>query len=389
MKAGVLMVTGAFWPELSGGGLQCRTMMHALGDRMRFRVWTTGTDPQLPSDSTVDGVPVARVFVDVRSPISKLRAAWSALAFFLRHHASFDIVHLHGFSQKSIVMALLSRLFGKKLIITIHTAGQDEPAAVRALGSLAYWCYTSAERFVAISERIAESCRSAGLPPAKVRLMPNGVDTDRFRPPSEAERVAAKQSIGRLPLDVPWVLFVGFFSADKAPDVLFKAWLSVQRARPRSSALLFVGATESKYHEVDRGIAERIKQEAAKAGLGGLVHFTGEMPDVDRAFRAADVFVMPSVREAFGMALIEAMATGVPAIATSIDGVTDAIAGDHGAILVPPRDADALAAALEHVLASPQDAAVMAARGRAHVIAQFGLPVSAERWRSLYDEVLA
>ena len=58
-RRGVLMVTGAYWPELSGGGLQCRTMIHALKDRLRFRVFTTSTDRQLPAASEVEGIPVA------------------------------------------------------------------------------------------------------------------------------------------------------------------------------------------------------------------------------------------------------------------------------------------------------------------------------------------
>ncbi|MBM4197992.1 MAG: glycosyltransferase family 4 protein [Gammaproteobacteria bacterium] len=98
---------------------------------------------------------------------------------------------------------------------------------------------------------------------------------------------------------------------------------------------------------------------------------------------------MPSVREAFGMALIEGMATGVPSIATRIDGVTDAIASGDAALLVPPRDPEALARALMTVLASADRRAALGARGRARVVDQYGLAMSRARWRSLYDEVLS
>ena len=80
---GILMVTGAYWPELSGGGLQCRTLIQALRSRFAFRVFTTCTDRALPADDVVDGIPVKRVYVDVTSAVSKLRAAIATVWFFV------------------------------------------------------------------------------------------------------------------------------------------------------------------------------------------------------------------------------------------------------------------------------------------------------------------
>ncbi len=342
--AGILMVTGAYWPELSGGGLQCRTMIGALRERFRFRVFTTCTDSALPSHDTVDGIAVTRVLVDVARPSSKLQAAIRTIGFFVRHQRSFDVVHLHGFSQKSVLLVLLARLFRKKVVITIHTAEQDEPEGVRRLGDLAYRCYASADRFIAISPRLAENYRRAGLPADRLATVPNAVDTDRFTPADAAERRRLRNALDASAADLPWILFVGFFSADKAPDVLADAWLQLHKAGLRAS-LVLVGANRSAYHEVDASIAERIRIKATEAGAEHLVRFVGEVADVENYHRAADVFVMPSVREAFGMALIEAMASGTPVIATRIDGVTDVIVDDgKTGILVPPRDADRIAA---------------------------------------------
>ena len=385
-QVSVLMVTGAYWPELSGGGLQCRTMIRALGDRARCRVFTTCTDRSLPAESVVEGTPVTRVYVDLAAPLTKWRAAWSTLLFFVAHSGSFEIVHLHGVSRKSILITLLARLFGKRLVITIHTAGSDEPEGVKALGPLAYRCYSRADQFIAISEQIAANYRAAGLPPDRLAIAPNGVDTDRFRPASEAQRADARRAIGGLPPDIPWVLFVGFFSRDKGPDVLFEAWLRSQVAAPGSSALLFVGATESAYYEVDATIARDIKAEAERRGVSHLVAFTGEMADVERAYRAADVLVMPSTREAFGMVLIEAMASGLPVIATQIAGVTDTIVGAReNGVLVPARDVDALAAALADLVSDGEERRRMGERGRERAVAGYGLEASARRWLAIYE----
>jgi glycosyltransferase involved in cell wall biosynthesis len=384
---GVLMVTGAYWPEMSGGGLQCRTMIQALRDRYRFRVLTTCTDRRLPAVSEVEGTPVCRVYVSVSNPLTKLWAAVQTVRFFLAERASFDIVHLHGFSQKSVLVVLLAKLSGKRIMLTIHTAGSDEAAGVRQMGWTAYWAYRQADLYLAISSRIAHNYLAAGLPKTKLRLAPNGLDVDRFHPPSRQQRQAARQSLG-LSDDLYWLLFVGFFSREKAPDVLFEAWLQLREMGAPPSGLLFVGATDSEYHEVDKDLAADIRQRAAALGLGDRVRFTGPVADVEAAYHAADIFVMPSTREAFGMVLVEAMASGLPVVASRLDGVTDEIV-DEGSTgyLLPPRDPAALADVLARVLRNPADAARLGAQAREAVVSRYSLEAAGQRWLEAYESV--
>jgi glycosyltransferase involved in cell wall biosynthesis len=384
--SGILMVTGAYWPELSGGGLQCRTMIQALRDRFSFAVFTTCTDPLLSRDDSVDGVRVTRVYVDVRRPVTKVAAAIHTIRFFAASRSSFDVVHLHGFSQKSVLLVLLARLFGKKVIITIHTAGHDEPAAIRRLGWLAYRCYRSADRFVVVSDGLAKSLRESGLPPDRLVVAPNGVDTDRFAPASDEERIALRKRLAPLPAEIPWVLFVGFFSREKNPEMLFEAWLRT-RADGVESALLLVGATRSGYHEVDASIADRIAARAQAAGVAHLVHLPGEVREVERYFQAADLFVMPSEREAFGMVLAEAMSAGLPAIATRIEGVTDMIVEDDHSGLLVTSSVEAIATAMRSLLHDKPRARQMAVAARRRVLERFGLAAGVARWTALYTNL--
>lgn len=382
---GVLMVTGAYWPELSGGGLQCRTMIHALRDRFRFRVLTTCTDPALPLVSEIEGTPVRRVPVDVSSRLSKLSAAVQTVRFFLAARDTFDIVHLHGFSQKSVLIVLLARMFGKRIILTIHTAGADEAQAARASGWAAFWAYRQADLYLAISSRIAHNYLAAGLPKSKLRRAPNGLDVERFHPPTQQERQAARRGLQPLSDDLYWILFVGFFSREKGPDVLFEAWLRLREMGAPPSGLIFVGDTDSDYHEVDKGLAVAIAARAAEVGVADRVRFTGPMANVESAYHAADVFVMPSSREAFGMVVVEAMASGLPVIASRIDGVTDEIVEDGiTGYLVAPRDPAALADALAAVLANPAASSKLGAQARESVASRFGLDAARQRWIEAY-----
>jgi glycosyltransferase involved in cell wall biosynthesis len=388
MKPGVLMVTGAYWPELSGGGLQCRTMIAALQDRFDFHVLTTCVDATLPVTGSIEGVPVTRIPIDVSSVWSKVAAAVSTVRFMLRSAGRYQIVHLHGFSQKSILIAALSWLLGKRIVITIHTAGQDDPNGVRRHGALAYWAYQKADRFIAISQLMADEYRAAALPEHKLRIAPNGIDTDRFRPASPEERRGSRASIGASP-DVPWILFVGFFSRDKHPDTLYQAWLQLREEYGINTVLLFVGATESAYYEVNAGLKATLLADAKARGVEPWLRFAGEVRDVERYYQAADVFVMPSTREAFGMALIEGMSSAVPVIATRITGVTDGIV-DEGrtGLLVPGGDPQAIASALRHLLTQREASAAMGIAARAAVEQRFGLAASRERWAGIYQELL-
>ena len=385
---GVLMVTGAYWPEMSGGGLQCRTMIHALRDRFAFRVFTTCTDRRLPAVSEVEGTPVTRVYVDVSSPLTKLWAAVRTVRFFLAERHTFAVVHLHGFSQKSVLIVLLALWSRKRLILTIHTAGSDEAAAVRQLGWVTYWAYRQADLYLAISSRLAHNYLAAGLAKSKLRLAPNGLDVDRFHPPSRHERQAARQGLQSLSDDLYWVLFVGFFSREKCPDVLFDAWLKMRDAGGPPSGLIFVGATDSDYHEVDKTIAAAISARAAELGVTDRVRFTGPMANVEAAYHAADVFVMPSSREAFGMVLVEAMASGLPVVASRIDHVTDEIVDDGvTGHLVPPNDPAALADTLARVLRSPAEAKKLGAHAREAVVSRYSLEAARQRWIEAYAAV--
>ena len=126
------------------------------------------------------------------------------------------------------------------------------------------------------------------------------------------------------------------------------------------------------------------------AGAGHLVHFAGEVREVENYHRAADVFIMPSVREAFGMvARSKPWPAAKPVIATRIPGVTDIIVDDgKTGILVAPRDADGLAAAIRSLLDDPAAAAAMGARARAAVMQRFALDAAAERWSAIYQKVI-
>ena len=356
------MVTGAYFPELSGGGLQAKALVDTLGAEIRFTVLTTSTDESLPASGTIDGTPVRRVYVRVSSRWSKVKAIVAMARSFFAVATSSDLVHFNGFSQKSILLVLLAKLSGKPIVLTLHTAGQDEPASVRRQGRLAAWAFARADLYLAISAPLAASLAEAGVPSSRIVRVSNGLDVRRFRPAAAGEREQLRQALG-LPADGILILFAGLFSVDKGPHVLFEAWRRLASGPAAGSSLVYLGATESRYYEVDASLASGIRAAAGREGLAERVVFAGETRTIEQYYRAADIFVFPTRREAFGMVLVEAMASGLPCIASRIPGVTDDIVTDgESGLLVEPDNVEALSAALARVL---NDRALASRLGRA------------------------
>jgi glycosyltransferase involved in cell wall biosynthesis len=215
-----------------------------------------------------------------------------------------------------------------------------------------------------------------GLDPAKIRVVPNGVDVaaiDAARPGPEVRR-----ELG-LPEQVPVIGLVGRLDHwGKGHKELFTAMAQI-RARHPVHALIVGGGRR----------IDEVKALAASLGLGGEVHFLGSRQDVPDLLNAMDIFVLPSYSEGVSLALLEAMAAGLPVIATAVGGLPEVVADGQTGILIPPRDAAALAGALARLLADPAGAKNLGDRARQHVRAHFSLDRLGREINEIYEELAA
>jgi glycosyltransferase involved in cell wall biosynthesis len=385
LKPRVLMVTGAYFPELSGGGLQARALVRAFARDAEFAVLTTSADPSLPASADEDGVPIRRVYVDVTSAASRLMAGVRFAAAFAALAGRFDIVNLHGFSSKATLLVALSRVFGKRFVLSLHTSAHDEPAAARAAGAAAFWAYRHADLYLSVSVGLSRAYHDAGFPASRLRQVSNAIDTDRFRPPVEGEREALRRELG-LPADRAIVLFVGFFSRDKRPGLMYSAW-SASKVRERS-ALVMIGATRPIHGEVDAALGPSIRQRAERDGYGGRVIFVESTTAIEKYYRAADVYVLPSVREAMPLALLEAMSSGLPCVATRLAGSTDVIIEhDVNGVLVEPDDEHGFAMAIESLLTDRGTAQQLGNAARLTALERYAIERAGVAWMAAYREL--
>jgi glycosyltransferase involved in cell wall biosynthesis len=311
------------------------------------------------------------------------------LSALLRLVPTVDLIHVQGFSQKNVLVSMVGRTLGRPIVMSLQTARHDEPKSVVAQGRLSWWAFSTADMYLSVSPGLSDAYLSAGLPPAKLRQVPNGVDPTRFSPVSPARRVEIRRKLG-LPIDQPVVLFVGILSRDKQPHVLFDAWASLQReAGSRPSALLFVGPTSPRQFEADADLAAEIQEAARRVDLGDRVRFIPPTDQVHEYFQAADVYVLPSAREGLPIALLEAMATGLPSIASRLPGSTDVMVEDGvNGRLVAPGDVAGFASALGAILGDPALAGRLGAAARRTVEDRYSMNLVAEEWLSAYHHVL-
>ena len=384
-----MLITGAYFPEMSSGGLQSQAAARALHGRMDVVVLTTSTNPALPARDTVEGVPVSRICVDVESRWSLVMATLRMTTELLRLLPRVNFAHIQGYSTKNILVSVLAKLFARPVILHLQTAKHDEPETVKTQGRLAWWAYSTADLYLSVSPGLTARYLAAGLPADRIREIPNGVDATRFSPASAEERSALRRRLN-LPLERPLILFVGVISPDKQPHVLLDAWLRLQSDPALASTLVFVGATDPTLFELGGRLIDQLRGTVAASGFADRVVFVPPTNQVQDYFRAADMYAMPSLREGMPIALLEAMACGLPAVASRLPGSTDTMieSGVNG-LLVPPGDVAAFADGLARLLSNPDEAARLGAAARLTVESRYTMERVADMWLDAYHHVLA
>lgn len=278
-----------------------------------------------------------------------------------------DIVNVHFVSCEAAYFLRLRPLLGYKLVLSVHGSDIFRPNErdAKYLPRL----LKKADAITAVTPLLAERVKGfAGVDPDKVRLIPNGVDYEFWSTVDPSD-------LAQRP---PTIIAVGRLSAVKAQDVLLRGFRQV-RERVPDVKLLLVGGGPSR---------EEFEALARQLELGDSVEFAGELrPEAVRArMQQARVFVLPSRSEGLPLALLEAMAAGLPPVATAVGGVPNVLEPDAG-LLVPPEDPAALAEALSNILSDPQRAGEVAHAARTRA-ADFSAEAANDAYESLFLHLL-
>lgn len=267
----------------------------------------------------------------------------------------------------------------KRRVMAVHTMGlpggrRSVPASVRMMLPWIDAVVTVAKG----QQRYLEE--SEGIPRAKMVLVPNGVDVDRFRPPVGAgERARAREMLG-LPADGPLVATLSVLRPEKGHELFLKSVASMSRDMPRARFAIMGEGPER----------ERLERVAVGLGLSSRVRFAGWVSETALALRAVDVLVFSSepVVETAPLAALEAMATGVPIVASDVGSLGELIADGVTGFLFPPGDARSMAERIRALVEDEELRSRMSRAGRRAVEECYRLEASVAASAALLRELV-
>lgn len=393
----VCFLLDSFYPILGGGENHARLLAREMTRQgTSLFVLTRRTLAASPTRECLDGYVVHRVAPTGQPRLGKYLMMGPAFWFLARCRRTYDVIYVCGMRTMGLVGVLCARLFGKKCILRAescdelrgdHIARHARVAQLPVLGRLPKaWLrlrnriLMRADRFLAISSAIEAEYRSAGVAEEKIVTIPNGIDTDAFVPATSEAKRAIRDRLA-LP-DKTLVMYTGKLNRGKGLEGLLRAWTTI--AHEFSEAhLVLVGSGAHQFLSCEPILRAFVRDHA----LHDRVTFAGATHEVAAYLKAADIFVMPSESESQCIALIEAMAVGLPAVATAVGGIPEYfVDGCHGT-LVAARNEAALAQGLRDVLQNPE-AVHQGRQARAAVLRRFQIDVVAQRHRALFREVL-
>lgn len=391
----VLFLTESFHPTLGGGETHILRLGRALAARGdAATVVTRRAEPGWPAEETLDGIRVLRVGSPGPALRGKYRMLPAAFREALRQAGRHDVLVVRGTRVLGLPGLAAGRARGAAVVMQPEINGElsgeaftwgkawaagAAGRAVRAAVALRNAWLRDADAFVAMSRLIREEMVTAGVPGERVRVLPHGVDTERFRPASPAERAGLRARLG-LP-GGPLAVYAGRLLRGKGLETLLDALAAT--SVPAGLRLVLVGSGEGQALDATADLRAR----AARLGLEPRVVFAGRSDRVEDYLRASDVFVFPSLFEALGIALVEAAACGLPAIASRTGGIVDVVEDGRSGWLVTPGDAGALAAALSELARDEVLRAAMAEHARARALARFDERDVLLGYRALFREL--
>jgi len=376
-----LFITREYPPHIYGGaGVVVDQLSRALTRRMGVEVRCFGPRDPRPDGIVVRGyTPWERVGgKDVRfAPALETLSIGLAMA---RDPVDADVVHAHTW-YADMGALWISQLYRIPLVVTLHSMEPLRPWKADQLGSgylVSSWiektAVEAAHRVIAVSHKMREDILAHfEADPARVVVIHNGIDPDLFKP------TEARDALDRLGVRPPYVLFVGRITDQKG---IFHLLEAARQLPPGVQVVVCASAPDTPE------IEERLRRAVAEMPS---VRWINEMVPVDvvtQLYSHAAVFACPSVYEPFGLINLEAMACQTAVVASAVGGIVEVVEDGKTGLLVPPARPDALAEALNRVLANPALARAMGQAGRRRVEAQFSWASIAERTEQVYAQAI-
>ncbi len=357
-----LLATGG-----NGGAQESYTGLLLRLDRHRYDVRALS----LSAGSAVQRIRRLGLPVDVIEETDD-DAAVDALSAWLGRN-EIDLVHAHMYRAEVVGTRAALSAGTPVIMATVHSSRVRSPEDVAALAALT----PAMDRLIVPSDSIEAKVAAEGRAGARFAVIPNGVDLSRFATPPPRCGFRAEFDI---PRGAPLIGVVARLEPEKGHVHLLEAWPAVAAAVPEARlAIVGEGSEEGELRRL---------ADAMPADAGSRVIFAGRREDVSALTAELTVAVLPSLREAQGISLLEAMARRVPVVASAVGGIPEVVTDGVDGLLVPPAAPSALADALIRLACSPEQRARLGEAGYRTVRDRFSIEAQVRRIEAVYDEEL-
>jgi len=382
----ICILTWEFPPRIVGGiARHCLGLSKALTRHGHNVHVITLEFPGAPLFEDVEGVKVHRVLIELGHPNF---ITWTLIfnhfmekkVATLGREVNFDVIHVHDWL--TAMAGIASKHFiNKPLIATVHSTeigrsqGLHNPDSF-LIDGIEWWMTYEAKQVIVCSNSVKSELENHfHLPPEKVTVIPNGVDIFNFD--LNVNREDVKRRYGIRP-DERIILFVGRLVPQKGVDTLIRAVPHIIKQH-RDVRILISGDGWSKGY---------LEELARSSGFREYIKFLGFIPDSELAklMASADVLVIPSIYEPFGIVALEGMAAGVPVVATNVGGLAEIIEHDRTGVLVYPGNPESIAWGVNRVLSDRKYSNWLVQNARRKVQEAYSWDAIAERTLRIYEK---
>jgi len=376
------MVTERYLPIWGGAENQLRQLIPHLIDRgCEVEIVTRRFHKNMAAKEDLGGVLVHRLGTPGTSLFSQLYFIICLFFFLLKAASKTDIYHSHGAVKMGAICWLVSLLRRKKNVAKIASAGRIPKLSETLFGRLMLAMFKRSSAIISMTKEIDEELHAIGTQQAIMHPITNGVDCHRFSPASAEQRREWRVKNGLSPDS--WVfLFSSRLVFGKGLDILINGWKEIV-AKKANIHLLVVGSGTDQADSVEEEMHKRVLEEK----LTNVI-FVGETERPEDYLSIADCFVFPSRKEGFPNALMEAMASQLPCVASKIGGVEALIDDGETGVLFEPENSKDLAEKCIALLQSPDKKESIGKNARQKMLSVFSFEIIAERYVKLYGTLL-
>jgi len=396
----ICIFTETYYPVMGGGETQAQLLAEGLIDRGHSVILLTRrSDASLEKHERYGELDVYRLAPVGSGQLKKWGLILSGLPALIRLRDQYDLIFVSGYRIIGVTAAIIGKLLRKPVVLKADSQGEmsgdffesglkkfgisHKSLLFRLFLDIRNYILKKADAFSAISPEIASEFSSNGIPPKRIHLIPNSVDTNRFLTVESGQKALLREKLN-LPLSATIAIYTGRLVSYKGLPLLLRVWNEI-RHKHEDVLLIMAGTGGLDIHNCEDELRAYVKSE----NIETQALFTGVVRNVPEYLQASDLFVFPTEDDAFPSSIVEAMACGLPVVATPVGAIKNIITDRETGLLIQPGNAEQLFQALNVMLSDKELASRFGIAASKSVRELYSTEIVTEKYITLFQSFIS